>query len=58
MWQIRQLSRFWAFFLFTAYDTVFAQLLEVDAGVYSRALSGGRNNCTMREEISTAQTDA
>ena len=25
---------------------------------YSKALSGGRNNCTMREEISTAQTDA
>ena len=39
-------------------ETVFAQLLEVDAGAYSKALSGGRNNCTMREEISTAQTDA
>ena len=40
------------------WNTVFAQLLEVDAGAYSKALSGGRNKCTMREEISTAQTDA
>ena len=30
----------------------------MDAGANSKALSGGRNNCTMREEISTAQTDA
>ena len=30
----------------------------MDAGAYSKALSGGRNNCTMREEKSTAQTDA
>ena len=34
------------------------RLLEVDPGAYSKALGGGRNNCTMREEISTAQTDA
>ena len=40
------------------WNTVFAQLLEVGAGAYSKALSGGRNNCTMREEISAAQTDA
>ena len=33
-------------------------LREVDAGAYSTALSGGRNNCTMREEKPTAQTDA
>ena len=40
------------------WNTVFPQLLEVDAGAYSKALSGGRNNCTMREEKSTAQTVA
>ena len=40
------------------WNTVFAQPLEVDAGAYSKALSEGRNNCTMREEIFTAQTDA
>ena len=40
------------------WNTVFAQLRKVDAGVYSNALSGGRNNRTMREEKSTAQTDA
>ena len=32
------------------WKTVFAHLLEVDAGAYSKAWSGGRNNCTMREE--------
>ena len=31
---------------------------EVDTGVYSKALRGGRNNCTMREDKLTAQTDA
>ena len=29
-------------------------LREVDVGAYSKALSGGRNNCTMREKIDCA----
>ena len=34
----------------------FAQLLKVDAGAYSKALSVGRNNnCVMHEEKETAQ---
>ena len=33
-------------------------MLEVDAGAYSKALSGARNNWTIREEKSTAQTGA
>ena len=39
-------------------ETVFAQMLKVNVGAYSNALSVGHNNCTMREEILTVQTDA
>ena len=35
-------------------ETVFAQLLKGDAGAYSKSLSGGRNNCTMREDCVSA----
>ena len=44
---------------FKGWNTVFAHAMrEVDAGAYSKALSGGRYNCTMREEKSTARTNA